>query len=107
MTWTFSNLLIQVVTGILGGHIAAAAAHEHSFGLAGHTLVGAIGGGLSGLFLQTFAATVVTASGSLNEPKIFEQSVLQGLTGAAAGGILTLVIGFLKHAANEHKSGKH
>ena len=106
MAWTVSNLLIQLVTGILGGHIAAAAAHEHSFGALGHTLVGAIGGGLSGVFLQTLAATVVTASGSLNEPRPVELYVLQGLTGAAAGGILTLVAGFLRHAINEHKSGK-
>jgi len=106
MAWTFSNLLIQLVTGILGGHIAAAAAHEHSFGAFGHTIAGAVGGGLSGAFLQTFAATVVTASGSANEPTLVELYVLQGLTGTAAGGILTLVAGFLKHAIEEHKSGK-
>jgi uncharacterized membrane protein YeaQ/YmgE (transglycosylase-associated protein family) len=106
MAWTLSNLLIQIVAGILGGHIAAAAAREHSFGSLGHTVVGAIGGGLSGAFLQTFAATVVTASGSLNEPRLAELFVLQGLTGAAAGGILTLVAGFLRHAIYENKSGK-
>jgi len=105
MTWTLSNLLIQIVTGIVGGHVAAAAAHEHSFGALGHTIVGAIGGGLSGVFLQTFAATVVTASGSVNEPTVVELSVLQGLTGIASGGILTLVAGFLKHAIDQHKSG--
>jgi uncharacterized membrane protein YeaQ/YmgE (transglycosylase-associated protein family) len=106
MAWTLSSFLIQLVAGILGGHIAAAAAHEHSFGWLGHTVVGAIGGGLSGAFLQTFAATVVTASGSVNEPTAVELAVLQGLTGAAAGGIFTLVAGFLRHAINEHRSGK-
>jgi hypothetical protein len=106
MAWTLSNLLIQLVAGIVGGHIAAAAAHEHSFGVIGHSLAGAIGGGLSGAFLQTLAATVVTAGGGVNEPTAVEMAVLQGLTGAAAGGILTLVAGFLRHAINEHKSGK-
>jgi len=101
-----SNLLIQIVTGILGGHIAATAAHEHGFGAFGHTIVGALGGALSGVFLQTSAATVVTASGSLNEPTLVELYVLQGLTGTAAGGILTLVAGFLKHAIDEHRSTK-
>ncbi len=103
MTWTLTNLLIQVVTGILGGHVAAAAAHEHAFGVVGHTLVGALGGALSGFFLQTYAATVVTASGSLNEPTAVEMAVLQGLTGAASGGIFTLVVGFVRHAMEEHK----
>jgi hypothetical protein len=106
MAWTLSSFLIQLVTGILGGHIAAAAAHEHSFGVLGHTIMGAIGGGLSGAFLQTFAATVVTAGGGVNEPTAVELAMLQGLTGAAAGGILTLVAGFLRHAIEEHKSGK-
>jgi hypothetical protein len=49
---------------------------------------------------------VVTASGSLNEPTLVELYVLQGLTGAAAGGILTLVAGFLRHAIAAHRSAK-
>ena len=103
MTWTFTNLVIQIIAGILGGHAAATAAHEHSFGAFGHTIVGALGGALSGSFLQTCAGTVVTASGSLNEPTAVEQAILQGLTGAAAGGILTLVAGFIKHSVDHHK----
>ena len=35
MTWTFTNLVIQIIAGILGGHAAATAAHEHSFGAFG------------------------------------------------------------------------
>lgn len=104
MTWTFANLVIQLIAGVLGGHAAAVAAHEHGFGAVGHTVVGAIGGGLSGYFLQTLAVTMVTASGSLNEPTLAEAFVLQALTGAAAGGILTLVAGFLKHSWDTHKS---
>jgi uncharacterized membrane protein YeaQ/YmgE (transglycosylase-associated protein family) len=104
MTWTITNLLIQFVAGILGGHAAAAAAKEHEFGALGHTLVGAVGGALSGVFLQTLAATVVTASGDANEPTLVELYVLQGLTGAIAGGILTLVAGFIKHSMEAHKS---
>jgi hypothetical protein len=103
MTWTFTNLVIQIIAGILGGHAAATAAHEHGFGAFGHTVVGALGGALSGYFLQTFAGTVVTASGSLNEPTAVEQAVLQGLTGAAAGGILMLIVGFIKHGVDHHK----
>jgi uncharacterized membrane protein YeaQ/YmgE (transglycosylase-associated protein family) len=50
-----------MIAGIFGGHAAATAAHEHGFGAFGHTLVGAVGGGLSGYFLQTLATTMVTA----------------------------------------------
>ena len=65
MIWTTSNLIIQIVTGILGGHFAATLAREHSFGFIGHTLTGLIAGAFSGYFLQSLAATVVTANGSL------------------------------------------
>jgi hypothetical protein len=104
MTWTLTNLVIQVVAGILGGNAAAAAAKEHGFGALGHTITGALGGGLSGGLFQTFVGTIVTGGGSLNEPTAVEQGVLQGLTGAAAGGILTLIVGFIKHSIDEHKS---
>jgi hypothetical protein len=40
MKWSVTNLWIQIVTGILGGHAAAVAAKEHSFGVLGHTVAG-------------------------------------------------------------------
>jgi uncharacterized membrane protein YeaQ/YmgE (transglycosylase-associated protein family) len=98
MIWTSTNLVIQIVTGVLGAHFAATAAHEHGFGFFGHTLVGAIGGALSGYFLQTLAVTLVTGNGSLNEIRAVDNAVLQGLAGIAAGGCLMLVVGFIKHS---------
>jgi uncharacterized membrane protein YeaQ/YmgE (transglycosylase-associated protein family) len=102
MTWTFTNLVIQIIAGVFGGHAAAVAAKEHNFGALGHTIMGAIGGGVSGSFLQTFAGTVVTASGSVGEPTAVEQAVVQGLTGAVVGGISVLVAGFIKHSFEHH-----
>jgi hypothetical protein len=98
MIWTSTNLVIQILTGVLGAHFAATAAREHGFGFLGHTLVGALGGALSGYFLQTLAVTLVTGSGSLNEIRAVDNAVLQGLAGIAAGGCLTLVVGFIKHS---------
>jgi hypothetical protein len=104
MTWTFTNLTIQLIAGILGGHAAAGASREHAFGALGHTIIGALGGGLSGLFLQTLINTMVTGAGGLTEPTAVQQAVLQGLTGGVAGGILTLVVGFIKHSIDHpHK----
>ena len=68
MEWTFTNLIIQTVAGLIGASLAAAAAHEHRFGFWRHALVGLASGALGGLTLQQYASTVVTASGSLNEP---------------------------------------
>jgi hypothetical protein len=106
MEWSWTFVMIQIVAGVLGGHAAAIAAHEHSFGAIGHTLVGAAGGAFSGYFLQTLAATVVTGSGHLNEPRLFEQIMIQGLAGAVAGGIAMLIVGLLKHGLAQHRSTK-
>lgn len=103
MTWTVTNLVIQTIAGIVGGHFAAILAREHSFGALGHTIAGAVGGALSGYF-QILAGTVVTASGSVNEPTFVEQAIVQVLTGLAAGAILTLMVGFVKHSIDEHKA---
>jgi hypothetical protein len=35
MTWTLTSLMIQIVAGLAGGHVAAAAAREHAFGAIG------------------------------------------------------------------------
>jgi|SRR5262249_13605919 len=107
MTWTVSNLVVQLVTGILGAHAAAAVVKEHSFGFLGHTATGALGGGLSGYFLQTLVATVVTASGSKNEPTVVENGILQGLAGLVSGAVLMLVVGLVKHIIAHHRAGGH
>jgi hypothetical protein len=84
----------------------AAAAHEHAFGAIGHTATGLAGGFLSGAFLQTLAVTMVTGTGTLNEPRPAEIFMIQALTGLAAGAIARLVVGFIKHTVDQHKASK-
>jgi hypothetical protein len=95
MEWTTASLIIQIVAGFVGAHLAAGVSHEHRFGFVGHSLVGLITGGLSGWFFQTRAVTMVTASGSLNvvsQPEVF---ALQGLTGAIVGAIAMFCVGLV------------
>ena len=77
-----TNLIVQIIAGFVGAHLAAVTFHEYRFGWFGHSIVGLIAGALSGYFLQTIALTVVTASGSLNEPRVAEVAVIEALTGA-------------------------
>ncbi len=108
VSWSTTNLIIQIIAGIIGGHGAAVASKEYSFGALGHTIAGAIGGALSGYFLQTIVATVVTGTGAVNQDAdVVTQWVLQGLAGLAAGAIFTLAVGLLKHSIDQHKKGKH
>ena len=106
MLWSSTNLIIQLIAGIVGGHAAATAAKDYNFGVVGHTIVGALGGGLSGYFFQTLAVTMVTGADTLNEPRFGEQIVLQGLTGLVAGGIAVLLFGIVKHAIDQYSSSK-
>src|SRR5580704_8606194 len=100
MTWTLTSLVIQIIAGLAGGHVAAAAAHEHAFGVIGHTITGLAGGFLSGAFLQTLAVTMVTGTGTL-PAEIF---MIRALTGLAAGAIATLVVVFIKRSIDQHKA---
>jgi hypothetical protein len=95
MAWTSANLIIQIVAGLVGANVAAAAAHEHRFGFWGHSLVGLIAGALSGLFLQTYCVTVVTGSGSVNVPTNAEIFAIESLTGAVMGAIAMLAAGLI------------
>ena len=83
------------------------AAKEHSFGVIGHTIAGAVGGAFSGYFLQTLAATVVNSTGEVQQDAdAVTQWLLQGFTGLAAGAILTMAMGFAKHSIDQHKAEK-
>ncbi|MBR0798711.1 hypothetical protein JQ615_25305 [Bradyrhizobium jicamae] len=94
MTWTLWGLAVQTVAGLLGAHAIAGAAREYRFGFVGHSLAGIVGGALSGAFLQGAAVTIVTGNGSQNLLTVPQMAVAHVLTGAVAGGILTLAIGF-------------
>jgi len=106
MTWTATNLLIQVIAGVVGGLAAAVLAKEHSFGTVGHIVTGALGGAFSGYFLQTLAGTMVTGAGTVNESDPVSGAILQGVAGLVAGAIVTLIVGFVKHSMDQHKAGK-
>ncbi|WP_426434505.1 hypothetical protein [Bradyrhizobium genosp. P] len=95
MLWTTTSLCIQIVAGFAGAHIAAAVVHDHAFGFWGHTIVGLVAGVVGGYFLQTYAVTVVTGSGSLNEVRPADVYVLQAVTGAALGGICMMAVGMV------------
>ncbi|MBC8020484.1 MAG: hypothetical protein H7X78_04625, partial [Methyloceanibacter sp.] len=48
-----TSLLVQVVSGALGGNAAGAALKQYSLGVLGNTIAGAIGGGIVGQLIGT------------------------------------------------------
>jgi hypothetical protein len=107
MTWTFTNLAIEIIAGAIGGCAIAAAAKEYNFGVLGHTVSGALGGALSGYFLQSVAATVVDSTGNVYEATDqVTQWFVQAIAGLVAGAILTMGVGLAKHSIEQHRLGK-
>lgn len=106
MTWTLSNFIVQLISGIVGGNVAAAVAKEHSFGIFGHTVAGAVGGGLSGYFLQTVVAVLISSGGTYVEPTPIENGIIQGLTGFGVGAVAMMATGIVKHIVDQHRGQK-
>ena len=46
------SLIIQLISGIVGGNAAGAALKEKSLGVLGNSLAGLVGGGLGGQIIQ-------------------------------------------------------
>jgi uncharacterized membrane protein YeaQ/YmgE (transglycosylase-associated protein family) len=87
------SLIIEAVSGAVGGNIAGAAMKENSLGTAGNSIAGIVGGGLGGMLLQSVMGTAA-AGGSLDLT-----SILSNVAGGGVGGaILMAVIGLIKNA---------
>ena len=86
------SLIIQLVSGAVGGNIAGAAMKENSLGTAGNSIAGIVGGGLGGMILQSVMGAA--AGGSLDL-----STILSNVAGGGVGGaILMAVIGLIKNA---------
>jgi uncharacterized membrane protein YeaQ/YmgE (transglycosylase-associated protein family) len=87
-----TSLLIEAVSGAVGGNVAGAAMKENSLGAVGNSIAGIVGGGLGGTILQAVMGTAATG-GSLDM-----QSILTNVGGGGVGGaILMVIIGIIKN----------
>lgn len=87
------GLLINLVSGGIGGNVAGAALKDKSLGSIGNTIAGALGG--------TAGVWILNAVGVLNSFGITDFSSLAAVVGsigasAASGGVITAIIGLIK-----------
>jgi uncharacterized membrane protein YeaQ/YmgE (transglycosylase-associated protein family) len=88
------TLLIQLVSGALGGNIAGSALKNMSLGTLGNTIAGIIGGGFGGLILDYAFHAPAVGGGPLDWAAIVTQIV----GGGVGGGVLMAIIGALRGA---------
>jgi hypothetical protein len=86
-----TSLIIEAVSGAVGGNVAGAAMKEKSLGAVGNSIAGIVGGGLGGTILQMVMGTAA-GGGSFDL-----QSILANVGGGGVGGaILMAIIGIIK-----------
>ena len=83
------TLLIQLVSGALGGNIAGSMLKNMSLGTLGNTIAGIVGGGLGGQILEYAFHASAVGGGPLDWPAILTQIV----GGGVGGGVLMAVVG--------------
>jgi hypothetical protein len=86
------GLIIQLISGIVGGNVAGAALKEKSLGTLGNSLAGLVGGGLGGQILQALLGIGAAGGGGLDIGAIISQ--IAG--GGVGGGLLMIVVGIIK-----------
>jgi uncharacterized membrane protein YeaQ/YmgE (transglycosylase-associated protein family) len=57
------NLIIQLISGVVGGNAAGAALKDYNLGNLGNTIAGAIGGVGGGQILQALIPAIASAAG--------------------------------------------
>jgi uncharacterized membrane protein YeaQ/YmgE (transglycosylase-associated protein family) len=86
------SLIIQLISGAVGGNVAGAAMKESSLGTLGNSIAGIVGGGLGGTILQMVMGTAAAGGG------LDLQSILANVAGGGVGGaILMAIVGIIKN----------
>jgi len=69
------SLIIEIISGAIGGNVAGAAMKESSLGTLGNSSAGIVGGGLGGTILQSLTGNAATGGGSLDLTTILSNVV--------------------------------
>ena len=89
-----TSLIVEAVSGAVGGNVAGAAMKEKSLGAVGNSIAGIVGGGLGGTILQSVLGSAAAGGGGMDM-----QSILSNVGGGGVGGaILMVVVALIKNA---------
>ncbi len=85
-------VIINLVSGAVGGNVAGAAMKDKSLGTIGNSIAGIIGGGVGGQLLSALGVAVTTGGADLNS--------IAGSAGSGGvgGAVLLIIIAIVKKA---------
>lgn len=87
-------LIIQLVSGAVGGNVAGSLLKKYSLGTLGNSLVGILGGGLGGQLLGMLG---VATGGGMDLAGILGSIA----SGGVGGGAVMAIIGLIKQAMSK------
>jgi uncharacterized membrane protein YeaQ/YmgE (transglycosylase-associated protein family) len=82
------SLIINLISGAIGGNLAGAALKDQSLGTIGNSVAGILGGGVGAAILQALGAT---GAGGLDVGSLISSIVSGGIGGAIVMAIIGLV----------------
>jgi len=88
------QIIIQLISGAVGGNGAGALMKKLSLGTIGNSIVGILGGGIGGQLLGLLGLAPAAASGGLDLNNI----IASVLSGGVGGGALLAIVGAIKKA---------
>ena len=89
------SLIIEVISGAVGGNVAGAAMKENSLGTMGNSIAGIVGGGLGGTILHAVMGGTAAAGGG---GSMDLTTILSNVAGGGVGGaILMAIVGVIKN----------
>lgn len=91
------TLIIQLVSGALGGNVAGSLMKNISLGTLGNSIAGIVGGGLGGQILGSLLNLPAVGGGPLDIMSIIGQIA----SGGVGGGVLMAVIGIIRSMLNK------
>jgi hypothetical protein len=98
------GLIIQLISGAVGGNIAGAAMKQYNLGTIGNSIAGLIGGGVGaqiiGALVGGGTGTDLAGVGGLDIGSIIGQIA----SGGVGGGILMVIVGLIKQAMGGQKA---
>ena len=91
------GLIIQLISGAVGGNIAGSALKQYNLGTLGNSIAGVIGGGVGAQIIGALlggGTGAEAAAGGLDIGSIIGQIA----SGGVGGGILMVIVGLIKQA---------
>jgi uncharacterized membrane protein YeaQ/YmgE (transglycosylase-associated protein family) len=89
---TWLPIVIQLISGAIGGNVAGSLLKNQSLGTVGNSIAGIVGGGLGGVILRAIGIAVSGGGADVG-------SIVGSVAGGGVGGaVIMIIVGLIKKA---------